>query len=151
MNIRTYISPAAITACLIIVTGETWFWLNTDSLSGAPFFEPTADIGTVMAKHSMLSDAGGKVLLVGDSSCMMGLIPDIVSTDPDGCLNLGTLSSFTLAGVESIVAEAVCSDIPPRAIVVAVPQHVGRHECAESRHHSSTDRRRGNRRAFFAN
>ena len=120
MNIRTYISPAAITACLIIVTGETWFWLNTDSLSGAPFFEPTADIGTVMAKHSMLSDAGGKVLLVGDSSCMMGLIPDIVSTDPDGCLNLGTLSSFTLAGVESIVAEAVCSDIPPRAIVVAV-------------------------------
>ena len=117
---QTYISPAAIVACVIVLAGEGWFWLSTDSLSGAPFFEPSADVGTVMAKHSMLHEAGGKVLLVGDSSCMMGLIPEAVASGSDDCLNLGTLSSFTLAGVESIVAEAVQLETPPRAIVVAV-------------------------------
>ena len=120
MNLRCHISPAALATCLIVISAETWFWLSTDSLSGAPYLEPTADVGTVMAKHEMLSDAGGRILLVGDSSCMMGLIPEIVSGSRDGCLNLGTLSSFTLAGVESIVAEVVQADVPPSVIVVAV-------------------------------
>jgi hypothetical protein len=120
MRLRDYISPAAVATCLIIVSAETWFWLSTDPLSGAPWLEPSADVGTVMAKHDMLSDAGDKLLLVGDSSCMMGLIPEIVSGHHEGCLNLGTLSSFTLAGVESIVAEAVRADVPPSLIVLAV-------------------------------
>lgn len=120
MRLRDYISPAAIATCLIIVSAESWFWFSTDPLSGAPWLEPSADVGTVMAKHDMLSDAGGRILLVGDSSCMMGLIPEIVTGRPDGCLNLGTLSSFTLAGVESIVAEAIDAEVPPSMIVVAV-------------------------------
>ena len=120
MNFRPYISPAAIAACLIIVSAEAWFWLSTDSLSGIPYFEPSADVEWVMAKHDMLPQAGGKVLLVGDSSCMMGLIPEAISGNREGCLNLGTLSSFTLAGVESIVSEAVRAEVPPSVIVVAV-------------------------------
>lgn len=120
MNIRLPVTFCAICTFLIILACEIRFWRCTDPLSGAPFFEPSADVGTVMAKHSMLAEAGGKVLLVGDSSCMMGLIPETVAGGSDDCLNLGTLSSFTLAGVESIVAEAVQSETPPRAIVVAV-------------------------------
>lgn len=120
MSIRSSFPFAAICSFLIISACEIRFWQCTDPLSGAPFLEPSADVGTVMAKHSMLPEAGGKILLVGDSSCMMGLIPEIVSGNSDGCLNLGTLSSFTLAGVESIVAEAVELETPPQAIVVAV-------------------------------
>jgi hypothetical protein len=120
MNFRKYISSSAITACLIIISVEAWFWLSTDPLSGVPYFEPTVDVGTVMAKHEMLSEAGGKVLLVGDSSCMMGLIPETVSGERGGSLNLGTLSSFTLAGVESIVSEAVLAEVPPSVVVIAV-------------------------------
>jgi hypothetical protein len=115
---RRFISPTAVVTVLIIVTGEAWFWKNTDSLSGAPFFEPTADIATAVAKHEMLPEGAGRIVLVGDSSCMMGLIPEDISAD--SCINLGTLSSFTLAGVEAMVAEAAENQTPPTAIVIAM-------------------------------
>lgn len=115
---RRFISPTAIAAVLIILAGEAWFWANTDSLSGAPFLEPTADVATVVAKHEMLADSGGKILLLGDSSCMMGLVPQEISTD--SCVNLGTLSSFTLAGVEALAIEAIDSPTPPSAVVIAM-------------------------------
>lgn len=115
---RRFISPTAIVTVLIILAGETWFWANTDSLSGAPFFEPTADVATVVAKHEMLADAGGKILLLGDSSCMMGLVPQEIAAD--SCVNLGTLSSFTLAGVEALATEAIERQTPPSAVVIAM-------------------------------
>jgi hypothetical protein len=115
---RRFISPTAVVTVLIILAGETWFWANTDSLSGAPFFEPTADVATVVAKHEMLAEAGGKIVLLGDSSCMMGLVPQEISGD--SCVNLGTLSSFTLAGVEALAAEAIEKRTPPSAVVIAM-------------------------------
>ncbi len=115
---RRFISPTAIVTMLIILAGETWFWANTDSLSGVPFLEPTVDVATVVAKHEMLASSGGKIVLLGDSSCMMGLAPTEISED--SCINLGTLSSFTLAGVEALVSEAIESQTPPRAVVIAM-------------------------------
>ena len=115
---RRFISPTAVVTVLIILAGESWFWANTDSLSGAPFFEPTADVATVVAKHEMLAETAGKIVLLGDSSCMMGLIPGEISQD--SCVNLGTLSSFTLAGVEALTTEAIESQTPPRGVVIAM-------------------------------
>ncbi len=118
---RKAVPVAAFAFVAIVTMVEAAFWTTTDRLCGIPWLQPTADTGTVVAKRRLLADASGSVVLVGDSACMMGLIPSVVS---EGCgapvVNLGTLSSFTLAGFGALGAEALEAAPPPRALVIAV-------------------------------
>ena len=109
--------PAGVAAALMIVVGECAFLATTPPMTGQPLLEPTADDAVIQAKLDLMPRAAGAVALVGDSSCFMGLDPRELGTP---AVNLGTLSSLTMAGYAAMTAELLRRPEPPRAVVVAV-------------------------------
>ena len=111
---------AAFLAIILIVVGEIVFMTKTESLTGMPFLQPSADDATVVVKRSLIPMSAGKVILVGDSSCMMGLNPVVMKKHSLVAVNLGTLSSMTLEGFACLAEEALKETPVPKAIVLVV-------------------------------
>jgi hypothetical protein len=115
---------AALLFVISVVAIEAWFWYASEPLSGLPFFEPRMDEAVLIAKRRMAQKAAGKVILVGDSSCGMDLIPDEVEqTLRQPVLNLGTLANFTVPGFTLLAEEAMQCQPPPRALVFVMLPH----------------------------
>lgn len=108
-------------AIAAIVVLECAFLRFTEPLTGLPFLEPTDDDATVVAKRRLFDQAGGAVVLIGDSSCMMGLAPSVIA-DESGlrAVNLGLLASYTMAGFAETAEALLDRPTPPKALVVAV-------------------------------
>lgn len=113
---------AAALAVAFVIVSEVAFLSVSEPLTGAPFLQPTADDATVSVKHGMLDTAGKfDIIAVGDSSCLMGVKPDIVRENTEcEVLNLGTLSSLTMAGFCSMGKEALHREHRPKAVLVVV-------------------------------
>jgi len=112
---------AAIVAACVLLAMEGAFLAVSEPMSGWPVFEPTADDATVIAKRQMMEHCRGAVALVGDSSCLMGMRPGVIAeATGQSVVNLGTLSSFTLAGYAMQVRELMAMPEPPRAVVLVV-------------------------------
>lgn len=111
---------AAMLSIMLIAISEIAFMSKTENLTGLPLFQPTADDATVVAKHSFISLSADKLVLIGDSSCMMGLNPVVMSEHSLDAINLGTLSSMTLEGFACLAEEALEIMPQPKAIVLAV-------------------------------
>lgn len=121
MQKRPLITSAALSAALLILVTELVFYARTQPLTGIPVFQPTADDATVTAKRDMLTEAAGKIVLLGDSSCMMGLNPHALGAVPrQDAINLGTLILVSMPGFADAVDELLAQSPPPVAIVVAV-------------------------------
>lgn len=113
---------AAILAVVLVICSELAFHAITDPLIGAPVFEPTADDAVVSAKQRMLaSNRRAKIVFVGDSSCLMGVVPHLVTHETGiQAVNLGTLSSMTVAGFSAMGQVAMKHHPKPSAIVLVV-------------------------------
>lgn len=112
---------AGIVTVLMVLVSEVVFLSRTESLTGVPAFEPTADEAVYAAKRRLIPRASGRIVLVGDSSCCMDLIPaEVQARTSVPVVNLGTLLYMTPAGFADLGAEAVERDPPPRALVLAV-------------------------------
>jgi hypothetical protein len=121
---RRRVPRAALLFALVVGITELAFWTSTDPLIGAPLLQPTMDDAVVAARHRMIAKAAGAVVLVGDSSCLMGLVPDEVTrTLGQPVLNLGTLASFSMAGFATLAEETMQADPQPLAIVFVVLPH----------------------------
>jgi len=121
MPARDRIPTAGIAAIVLIAASEAVFLTRTEPLSGWPVFELTADDALYVAKRPLIERAAGRVVLVGDSSCMMDLIPgEIASHAATPVINLGTILNMSPAGFADVGAEAVDQQPPPRAVVLAV-------------------------------
>ena len=126
MVVRSKKPWAALLAIVLIIASEIAFMTTTESLTGLPYFQPTADDATIVAKRTLIPLAANKVVLVGDSSCMMGLNPVIMSKFSLDAINLGTLSTMTLEGFAELAEEALKITPPPKAIVlVVIPKAFG--------------------------
>ncbi|HEX4614051.1 MAG TPA: hypothetical protein VH092_38065, partial [Urbifossiella sp.] len=121
MRRPTSLPRAGLAALAVVLATEAAFLAGTDPLTGLPVFQPTVDDATLTVKRRMLPLAAGAVVLTGDSSCTMGLRPDVLRDEAGlSAVNLGTLSSFTLPGFADLTAEALDRPDPPRAVVVAL-------------------------------
>ena len=109
--------PAGVAATIFILIAECVFLARTPPMTGQPLFEPTADDAVVQAKLDLMPLAAGRVALVGDSSCFMGIDPREL---PQPAVNLGTLSSLTMAGYAAMVRDVVQRLEPPKRVIVAV-------------------------------
>ncbi len=108
-------------AIVAIVILECVFLHFTEPLTGLPFLEPTADDATVVAKRALFDQAGGSVVLIGDSSCLMGLIPSVIEGESGlRVVNLGLLASYAMAGFAETIEELLERPKLPTAVVVAV-------------------------------
>lgn len=107
-----------------VVVIEVCFLGCSEPLSGMPFFEPTMDVAVLVAKRRMAQEAGGKIVLVGDSACWMDLIPEVIEpTLGQPVLNLGTNANFTIPGFILLAEEAMQCQPPPRAVVFVMLPH----------------------------
>lgn len=105
---------------LLIVGSECFFAASTEPICGLPYFEPTADDAVLVAKRQLFDKAAGSVVLLGDSSCMMGLQPATMEDHLDTpVLNLGTLATHTIVGFETMAVELLEAERPPKRIVIA--------------------------------
>lgn len=90
---------AGCLAIAIVLTLTVVFVKITEPLTGLPYLQPVADDAVVTAKWSLFDRAENSLVLVGDSSCMHGLQPDVFSKiTGKKVVNLGTLSSMTTVG-----------------------------------------------------
>ncbi len=111
----------AIAAAVMVLAGELAFCFRTEPLSGMPVFEPTADVATVVAKRTLFDRTDGAVVLLGDSSCMMGLDPAVIQkTTGRPVVNLGTLAFMTMAGFAAMADELLDRPNSPSMLVLAV-------------------------------
>jgi hypothetical protein len=121
MRIAFPLSPAATAALLLIGASELALVSFSEPLSGMPVFQPTMDDAVVVAKRQLLPRAKGEVVLLGDSSCAEGLVPEVLQGRGLGRpVNLGLVVNFTLPGFAQLADEVSRLDPPPRAVVVAV-------------------------------
>lgn len=113
---------AAIMAAMTVAVLELVFWFSSDPMTGLPYFQPTADDATVVVKHEMLKLSHDDIYVaVGDSSCMMGVVPSVFQQERgERLLNLGTLATFTTAGYSSFGRSLVPAGSRPRAILYVV-------------------------------
>lgn len=94
---------------------------STEPLTGIPYLEPIGDDAVVAAKQALLPEAAGKIVLVGDSSCLMDLVPDVIAKETGvPTINLGTLAHHTLVGYENLAEQSLELRPLPRAIVLAL-------------------------------
>jgi hypothetical protein len=119
-------SRAASITVFLFILFELIFFSLTVPLTGYPLLQPTADDATVMAKHHLLNSAGGRVVIVGDSSAMFGLQPSVIEKiTGKPVINLGVLSSFTPLGFTELAISAMEIEPKPTAIVFSIlPQSV---------------------------
>lgn len=105
--------------CLILVL-EAIFFFTSEPMSGLPYLQPVADDAVPIAKRKLMGPkCNGSILLFGDSSCMIGLRPDIISDRLDvPCINFGVTSTFTLAGSEAQIRE-IFDTYKPKVIVLS--------------------------------
>ncbi len=120
MRTRRLISSAAFAAAVLILLSELVFLSNTEPLSGWPVFELAADDAVYVVKRELLERTHGQVVLVGDSSCTMDLVPADIAGATGPVMNLGTIINMTPAGFAVIAKEALAKEPPPRAVVLAV-------------------------------
>ncbi len=117
---RSRLPKAAVLAVLLIVAGEAVFLAKTEPLTGLPYLQPTADDAILTAKQKLIPKAAGRVVLVGDSSCTMGLKPAVLEAETGvPAVNLGTISTMTLAGFADLIDRACALEPRPRAVVFA--------------------------------
>jgi hypothetical protein len=111
----------AISGIVLIVVSDLMFLWWSEPLTGLKLFEPTADDAVLVAKRELARRSDDGVLIVGDSSALMGIKPaEVRKYIPCEVVNLGTLSSFTIAGYADLVINTVENGSRPRAIVLAV-------------------------------
>ncbi|MDB5103942.1 MAG: hypothetical protein JWP91_1631 [Fibrobacteres bacterium] len=123
MKLFAVISPVGWITLVCIFLMEAVFLARSESLAGFPFLQPTSDDATVMAKRALIRRTDGAIVLIGDSSCMFGLIPGIIQEATRvPCINLGTLLSFTMAGYESLLEETEETHVPAAVVVVLNPR-----------------------------
>ncbi len=112
---------AGLLAIAIVVLVETVFLASSEPMTGMPWSQPVADDAMLVAKRALFDQAGGAVALIGDSSCLTGVIPKVLEqTLNEKVINLGTLSSFSIAGYAVMARELLQAPQPPRAIVLVV-------------------------------
>src|SRR6478736_651987 len=115
------VTGTALAALCLIVLGEGVFLSLSEPLTGLPVLQPTADDATLVAKRRLLSSADAGIVLVGDSSCMMGLDPVVLTAGGlPATVNLGALLSFTVAGFADLGEEALARLPHVRVLVLAV-------------------------------
>jgi hypothetical protein len=115
------VTGTALAALCLIVLGEGVFLSLSEPLTGLPVLQPTADDATLVAKRRLLSSADAGIVLVGDSSCMMGLDPVVLTAGGlPATVNLGALLSFTVAGFADLGEEALARLPHARVLVLAV-------------------------------
>lgn len=112
---------AAFLAIALVACSEVGFLAVTDPLTGAPVLEPTADDATVSIKNEMLhTENAVRIVSIGDSSCLMGVIPEIVERETGlKTTNLGTLASLTVGGYVAMGHQALERTHKPTVIVLA--------------------------------
>jgi len=120
------VSKAALITVFLFILFELIFFSLTVPLTGYPLLQPTADDATVMAKRHLLNSAGGRVVIVGDSSAMFGLQPSVIEEiTGKPVINLGALSSFTPLGFTELAISAMEVEPKPTAIVFSIlPQSI---------------------------
>src|SRR5437762_378271 len=112
---------AAALAIALIAASETLFLATSEPLTGLPVFQPTVDDATLVLKRNLVPRSTGEIVIVGDSSCMMGLEPrEFERAGLGPAVNLGTLLNMTVPGFALLGKQALTTDPPPRAIVVAL-------------------------------
>lgn len=112
---------AAVVAVAIILASEAVFLATTEPLTGLPYLQPTGDDAIIAAKQKLIDQTAGGILLVGDSSCTMGLQPRLIEAETGRrAVNLGAISTMTFAGFADLTARACALPRPPAQIVVAV-------------------------------
>ena len=120
---RKPIPTAGFVAVVLVLASEVVFLARTEPLTGWPLFELTADDAVLVGKEQLLDRSAGRVVLVGDSSCMMGLVPAEIRQEVGPALNLGTMIDMTPAGFSVMAGEALEREPPPRMVVLAVLPH----------------------------
>jgi hypothetical protein len=121
MPLSDRIPTAGIAAVVLIVLSEAIFLTQVEPLSGWPVFELTADDALYLAKRPLIEKSAGQVVLIGDSSCMMDLMPSEIEPQVGvSVINLGMILNMSPAGFADIGAEAGEQNPPPRAVVLAV-------------------------------
>lgn len=123
MRFLACITPVAWITLALAVLLEAAFFAFSDPLTGMPVLAPTSDDATVVAKRAMIRRSDGAIVLIGDSSCMFGLVPAVIR-DATGTpvLNLGTLLSFTMAGYAALGEEMLMSHSPVSIVVAVHPR-----------------------------
>jgi hypothetical protein len=118
------VPKAAVAFLVSVVAIEIAFWHSSEPLTGLPYFQPTADVAPLVIKRQMAKKAEGSVVLVGDSACMMDLVPEVVErTLGQPVVNLGTIANFTMPGFVSLAEDALRCQPPPRAVVFVMLPH----------------------------
>jgi len=118
---NSVVTRTALAAICVIVLTEAAFLGLSEPLTGLPVLQPTADDATLVAKRRLLSRVDAEIVLVGDSSCMMGLDPAILTANGlPATVNLGALLSFTAAGFADLGEEALVNLPHARVLVLAI-------------------------------
>jgi hypothetical protein len=120
MGTGRLVPSAAVAAILLIVLSEWLFLSATEPLSGWPVFELAADDAVYLVKRQLIERAPGRIVLVGDSSCTMDLVPTEIAPAAGPVVNLGTIINMSPAGFAVIAREALAQEPPPRAVVLAM-------------------------------
>lgn len=111
----------AIAAVVVILLGEAAFIASSEPLTGLPYLQPAADDAILAAKHALVAQSEGSVLLVGDSSCLFGLRPAAIRDEcGEPVVNLGAMAFFSTAGFAAMVDEALSKETKPLAVVLVV-------------------------------
>ncbi len=124
MNPGSRIPKAAVLAALLVAGSEVLFLGTTEPLTGLPYLQPTADDAILVAKQKLIPRAAGRVVLIGDSSCTMGLQPDLLEAETGlPAVNLGTISTMTMVGFADLTGRVCDLDPLPKFVVfVALPR-----------------------------
>lgn len=121
MTVVPRLPRAAALAVAVIFASEVAFLAVTEPLTGLPYLQPTGDDAIIAAKQKLISRAAGSILLVGDSSCTMGLQPRLIEAETGrAAVNLGTISTMTFVGFADLAARACALPQPPSHVVLAV-------------------------------
>ena len=114
---------AALSAIAIVMIVESLFTASTEPLTGLPWLQPTADDGMVVAKRSMFDVIDGSWIIVGDSSALHGLRPDLLrDIGKISTVNLATLSSLTTLGFTEMAIDAISKNEVSGVIFAVLPQ-----------------------------
>jgi hypothetical protein len=112
---------AGILAVIIILLLEVVFLSVSEPMTGLPVFQPTADDAVVVAKRSLFEMSGNKVAIVGDSSSMHGLSPEIMAKRSGlEFFNYGTLASLTAVGYCEMAIELLRKKDKPKALLFSI-------------------------------
>lgn len=114
---------AALVAVVALACAEAVYLRMTPGFTGIPVFEPTVDDAVVAARLKAIAGpvAVSDTVIVGDSSALRGVVPEVLGNGGTRRFyNLGTFSSFGLAGQLELAAAAIDEHDSIRSVVVSV-------------------------------